>query len=253
MATAWTDNPVIAAALMLVLLAYCAGLTRCARLPGQPAFTGRWHIAAFMAGLVVASLALLSPLDALGARLFSAHMAQHLLLIIVAAPLLAASEAHLVIAAALPARLRPALLKEWTRLPEAGWWSAVAFAISIWFWHIPAAHDWAAENSMVHAVEQLGLLVLATGFWRVVMTAGQRRISRGAAAVIVSLVSLQGALLSAIIMFAPHQLCRAYADNPLSDQVLAGLLMCIPASFAYLVSTVWALSRLFKGAESNAG
>jgi len=93
------------------------------------------------------------------------------------------------------------------------------------------------------------VLGTATMFWRVILNSGQLRIGPGLAAVIVSLVSLQGSLLSAILMFAPKQLCGSYAGNPIEDQVMAGLLMCIPASFVYLGSTVWALSRLAPAAR----
>jgi putative membrane protein len=65
------------------------------------------------------------------------------------------------------------------------------------------------------------------------------------AVILVSLVGIQGSFLSALIMFAPHPLYRAYAANPLDDQVLAGVLMCIPAAFVYVASTIWSLSRMF--------
>ena len=96
------------------------------------------------------------------------------------------------------------------------------------------------------------MLLAATLFWRVILTSGKRRISPGLAAIIVSLVSLQGSLLSAILMFSPVPLCSSYAGNPLDDQVLAGLLMCIPASFVYVGSTVWALTRIIGNGPTHA-
>lgn len=114
----------------------------------------------------------------------------------------------------------------------------------MWFWHIPAAYDWALGNDVVHVCEHLSLLGASTLFWRVVIASGNRRLSPAMAVILVSLVGIQGSFLSALIMFAPHPLYGAYSGNPLDDQVLAGVMMCIPASFVYLGSTIWALSRM---------
>ena len=63
----------------------------------------------------------------------------------------------------------------------AAWAAGAAFVVTIWFWHVPAAHDWATEDSRRTRAEHLTVLAAATIFWRVVLTSGQRRISRGAA------------------------------------------------------------------------
>jgi putative membrane protein len=70
-------------------------------------------------------------------------------------------------------------------------------------------------------------------------------------ALLVSLVGIQGAFLSALIMFAAHPLYSPYAANPIDDQVLAGLVMCIPASFIYLASTVWALWKMLGNRQAH--
>jgi cytochrome c oxidase assembly factor CtaG len=195
--------------------------------------------AALAAGLFVAAAAVLSPLDAWGVRSFAAHMAQHLLLIVVAAPLIAWSW---------PERVLP----RWLRSAEAGWAAAAFFAVAILFWHLPAAHDFALADPFVHWIEHLSVLVAAVAFWRLVVFGGAVALGRGTALLLVWLVSLQGALLSAIIMFAPSQLCGSYAGNPIEDQVLAGLMMCIPASLVYFGTTVWALARLIRDPQSHA-
>jgi putative membrane protein len=193
---------------------------------------------ALVAGLAVAGPAVLSPLDALGAHSFAAHMAQHLILIVVAAPLVASSLPH-----ALPG---------WLQSAEAAWAAAAAFAVAILFWHLPAAHDLALADPIVHWIEHLSLLGTAIAYWRLIVFAREGGAGRGASVLIVWLVSLQGALLSAVIMFAPTQLCLSYAGNPIEDQVLAGLTMCIPASLVYFGTTIWALARLFRETESHA-
>jgi putative membrane protein len=240
---------VVATVLALGLVIYLLGLRRAGDKTGRQM--------AFLAGFGCAALALVTPLDALGDQYFSAHMVQHLILIIGAAPLLAWSGGLMVMARILPAAVReaPAVrqIVGWSMKPGAAWCAAAAFVVTVTFWHLPVAHDWASVTAGAHAAEHLSVLVTATLFWSVVLTSGERRITQGSAAVMVSLVGLCGALLSAVIMFAPQQLCSSYAHNPISDQVLAGLLMCIPASFAYVGSTIWALWRLIGGAQSHAG
>jgi cytochrome c oxidase assembly factor CtaG len=258
--TAWFGDPVTAVALGLLLAWYVAGAMKGAWRPHRTASIGDGRMMAFFAGVALTGFALLSPIDAFGERLFAVHMAQHLLLIIGSAPLFAISNAHLALAAALPRNLRQRLAHSpavsavlaWSQRPAAAWTAATAFVMTIWLWHVPAAHDFATGNGLAHAAEHLTVLIAATLFWRVVLTSGYRRLSRGMAALMVSLVGLSGSLLSALIMFAPQPLCRAYVHNPIEDQVLAGLLMCIPASFVYLGSTLWALWHMLAGEGTHA-
>lgn len=191
-------------------------------------------------GLFIAASIVLSPLDTLGRMWFSAHMAQHLLLILVAAPLISWSG---------PVHRAATRLE---RGPTAAWAAAALFAVLLLIWHLPATRSWATESETVHVLEFASVLVAAVSFWRFVIFAGKQGIGRGTSVLIVWLASLQGALLSAIIMFAPSHICTVYAGNPLSDQVLAGLLMCIPASLAYAASSVRALALLFREGEGNA-
>ena len=258
--TDWAHDPITAVVLLVIVALYLDGATR----PGEGEFVRpRTTVrpVAFALGLGIAGLTMLSPLDTLGAQFFAAHMLQHLVLIVVVAPLVAWSHADLILRRAIPVRTRRWLarhlagsaIQAWTNSPRTAWIAACAFAGTIWLWHIPAAHDSAVRNAALHTLEHFMVLGTATMFWRVILNSGQLRIGPGLAAVIVSLVSLQGSLLSAILMFAPKQLCGSYAGNPIEDQVMAGLLMCIPASFVYLGSTVWALSRLLSEKPTHAG
>lgn len=198
----------------------------------------RRQAGAFVLGLLIAMVVVSPPIDALISGFFSLHMLQHLVLIGCAAPLIAWSRPGPVVRAAVRIRtLSPSS-------SEAAWASAALFALAILLWHLPAFHDWALGDPIAHCLEHLSVLGAAIGFWRFVVFAGEKR-SRGMAILIVWLISLQGALLSAVIMFAPVQLCRSYAGNPLTDQILAGLLMCIPASLLYAGTSVWALVLLF--------
>ena len=257
----WLDEPVIEVLLALSAGWYLVGLHR--MLAGQRRQwpVGKARVAAFAGGLAAVCIALLSPIDALAHRTLTMHMLQHLLLMICAAPLFAYSDAHLVLLRTLPLPRRRAVGRAVSALPgvksiarkeAAAGIAAALFVITLWVWHVPAAYDWALHNDYAHSGEHLLLLASATFFWRVISTSGDRRLSFGMATLLLSLVGFQGALLSALIMFAPHGLYSAYSGNSPDDQALAGVLMCIPASFVYLGSTLWALACMLDNERTGA-
>jgi putative membrane protein len=254
--SSWFADPAVAIILVISAALYLGGLARMLSRPARRWPVSKWRVISFGSALGVIGLALLSPIDAFAEQLFSVHMAQHLLLVLVAAPLIAVSNAHLVYL-----RLLPLHARRWTgrtiigipgvkyvahanRANVTAWVVCAAFVGSLWFWHVPATYDWALANKWGHASEHLLLLATSTAFWRVVVTSGERRLSPGMMVLMVSLVGLQGSFLAALITFAPRQLYAAYATNSIDDQALGGVLMCIPASFLYLGSTIWALSRM---------
>ncbi|MEO8242925.1 MAG: cytochrome c oxidase assembly protein [bacterium] len=260
--TSWFDDPLVAVLLAGVLALYLAGLATMLSRPHQKWPVGKARVAAFFGALLVLALALVSPIDALAEELFSVHMFQHLLLVLAVGPLLAVSDGHLVVLRAFPLSIRRSIGRAVAGIPgikqaaheTAAAWMAVAFFIAtLWFWHIPAAYDWALGNPAVHVCEHVTLIAAAVFFWRVVLTSGDRRLSPAMAVILVTLVGVQGSFLAALIMFAPRPLYAAYAANGLDDQALAGVLMCIPASFVYLGSTIWALSRMMANGGHHAG
>jgi putative membrane protein len=257
----WFADPAVAIILVIAAALYLGGLARMLSRPARRWPVSKWRVISFGSALGVIGLALLSPIDAFAEKLFSVHMAQHLLLVLVAAPLIALSNAHLVYLWLLPLRAR-----RWTGRTIIGipgvkyvvhanvtaWVVCAAFVGSLWFWHAPATYDWALANKWGHASEHLVLLATSTAFWRVVVTSGERRLSPGMMVLMVSLVGIQGSFLAALITFAPKPLYAAYAANSIDDQALGGVLMCIPASFLYLGSTIWALSRMLNGEKLHA-
>src|SRR5215217_1442716 len=87
----WSVDPAIVAPLLLTIGLYLTGLLRLWRSAGVGHGASHLEVAAFTSGWLVMALALLSPLHELSRQLFSAHMAEHELVMVVAAPLLAAS------------------------------------------------------------------------------------------------------------------------------------------------------------------
>ena len=259
--SSWFADPTVSIILAVAAVLYLGGLARMLSRPSGRWPVSKWRVTSFVCALAVIALALLSPIDAFAEKLFSVHMAQHLLLVLVAAPLIALSNAQLVYLWLLPMQARRWTGRAIIAIPGVkqamnanvtAWVVCAAFVGSLWFWHAPATYDWALANKWGHASEHLVLLATSTAFWRVVVTSGERRLSPGMMILMVSLVGLQGSFLAALITFAPRPLYAAYAANSIDDQALGGVLMCIPASFLYLGSTIWALSRMLNGENLRA-
>jgi putative membrane protein len=246
--------------LIVTVLAYSVGLARAlARSPGRWP-VAKWRVASFFGAITVLALALLSPIDELADVFFAVHMGQHLLLMLVAAPLLAVSDAHLIFLRFLPLAPRRRFglaishipgMRQASYMSVTAWLACGAFVVALGFWHIPAAYDWALSHPWGHALEHLTLIITAIAFWRMILTSGRRRLSLGMVVIMASLVGLQGAFMGAIISFAQHPLYAAYAGNSLNDQALAGVMMCIPASLIYLVSSIWALARMLQNKSAR--
>ncbi len=165
---AWQLEPVTLALLAASAVLYLAGVRRVAELhprnPWRP-----FRTRAFLAGLVALGLALLSPVDTYAEVLFSVHMVQHLLLTLVAAPLLVlGTPVSLLVRAAGRSRHRQVMrvLRSWpvTALtnPMVAW---VGFAAVLWGTHLSGLYDAALRSQAVHAAEHALFLVSALLLW----------------------------------------------------------------------------------------
>src|SRR5919202_999215 len=163
----------------------------------------------FMAGVLTLLLALISPLDALGdTYLFSAHMLQHFLLILVVPPLLLLGIPPRMAERAL--RWEPASWAEWVfGQPVLAWLLGIG---SLWVWHAPALYDAALANEGLHVVQHLCFLVTSTIFWWVVIAPVPERwrLNLLASAAYLLLASLVSSLLGVILTFAPPGLYPPY-------------------------------------------
>lgn len=188
-----------------------------------------WSFAAALLALLVA---LTGPLEALAEASLAAHMAQHMLLIAVAAPLLALSHPRPRFGP-LPVPARRAVAAALRRLqPLARPRPAFALhAAAIWLAHAPRVVEWAAAYRPVHALEHVALLGTALAFWGALLRAHALR--SGAAPLLALGTLIHTGLLGALLALAPHALYSGYA---LEDQQLAGLIMWVPGGLCYLVA-----------------
>lgn len=167
LATRWVFDPIVVLALAAAAWAYVAGLRR-VRAAGRP-FPGRWSTAWF-AGLGALALALLSPIDAYADASLWVHMVQHLLLTLVAPPLLAfGAPVTLALRAARPDVRRRWLLPVLRSRPVAilanpivGWALFVGAPFAI---HFSPLFDLALRDDAVHATEHALWLGTALVYW----------------------------------------------------------------------------------------
>lgn len=248
----WAIEPLAAILLALSVTVWTLGYARMAR-TARGAIAPPFRLLCYWAAVTTLVLALFSPLDTRADSSFAWHMAQHLLLMLVAAPLLAASNTHLIALFALPLGPRRRLgravnvapgVKSGASSRSAPLYAALAFILGLWLWHAPGMYDRALAEPALHTIEHLTFLFTSAVFWRMVLTAGNRRLDGGSVILLVTLVGLQGNLMAALITLAPRPIYAHYAIRELADQQIAGLLMWVPAGIAYIGSTVWAILQL---------
>lgn len=240
--TSWNVDPVLVTGLLLLGWMYQRGRTR---------GTEAWRTWCFGGGLAAVAVALVSPLEAASGALASAHMVQHLLLTLLAAPLLAVSAASGPLLRGAPTALRSALSPSRRRLgltgsaghvlrrPVVVWLLHVG---ALWLWHSAVLYDAALEHRPVHALEHAMFLGTAVLFWRVVVGTRAVRVSPGLGVLLVFAMTLQSALLALLLTFARTPWYAGYTATTrpwgleqLADQHLAGAIMWVPAGFVYLV------------------
>lgn len=248
----WIFDPLTVSLILLSTAAYILGLVNIQR-AHRGAILKPWRIAAFFAGTLLLVLALLSPLDQLAASYFSAHMSQHLLLMLGAPPLLMASHPMIAWLWCFPPTRRKRLSRWWAGRgyvrraigillhPVVVWTGAT---VALWFWHMPRPYAWALANENVHAFEHACFFLTSLAFWYVLFEPRGRALMGYGGAILFGLTfGIQNGFLGAILTFARHPLYAAYQGTAatgmfglgaLEDQQLAGVLMWVPAGIVHL-------------------
>jgi cytochrome c oxidase assembly factor CtaG len=225
-----------------------------------------WQVAAFGGGLVVVLIAFVSPLAALAGALFSAHMLQHLLLMIVAPPLLILGAPLLPLLWALPLPARRAIGQEWKAATSIRYlWQQLTHPVTVWLlsvvtlwvWHLPALYQAALGQVWVHELEHFSFFGASLLFWwLVIQPHGRRRLGYGAGILFIFTTALQSGALGALLTFARVPLYPIYSSSVagwnmtlLEDQQLAGLMMWIPSGIVYLVAALILLGAWLQSLE----
>ena len=253
----WSFEPWVVLCLFASAIPYALGVRRLWQRAGRGHGIGVGQASAFVGGWSTLGIALVSPIDPLGSVLFSAHMVQHELLMIVAAPLLVLGRPLAAWAWALPPAWRRATgrffrHRAW-RLPwRVATAPAVAWlvhALALWLWHLPALFEAALDDPLVHAGQHLSFLLTALLFWWSVLGPVTRR-EQGAALVSIFTTMVHTGALGALLTLArtawyPHYLAVApgFGITALEDQQLGGLIMWVPAGAVYLACGLFLAAR----------
>lgn len=220
----------------------------------------RWRRLCFVCGIAVLILALESPIDALGDNyLFSAHMVQHLLLILIVPPLLLLG-------------LSEGVVRSWLRVP----WIArterlLGRPVVAWFagmgvmtvWHVPVLYNFALAHEGVHVFQHLSFLVTATMFWWPVLhPLPERRLRTGIAVLYLFAAAAENSVLGIILTFmrvghypaylhprdeygALSLIRNGWGISPAIDQRLGGLFMWIPGCSIYFIAILGLLAHWY--------
>ncbi len=196
-------------------------------------------VAAFAGGLAAVWLAVASPLAHLDHRLLTAHMVQHLLLMVVAAPLflLGARSVHVL---------------DWRLNPVLGWFAG---SLTVIIWHIPKVFELALRSHPWHEFEHASFFSAGILFWWPVIYPARRGLTGDwLPPVYLFLATLPCDALSAFLTFCDHVVYRPYLAghgyfglSPMQDQSLAGALMWVAVTFAYLTPALALTVQLVSG------
>jgi putative membrane protein len=233
---AWKPDPFAASVLIATAGLYLAGL---ARLRRRGAIVRGSEIAAFTAGWLVLAISLLSPLATLSEWLFSVHMTQHELLMLVAAPLIAIGRPVAPMLWALPAAARRASTRPRIRGGIA-WFTSpfvvfIVHALALWIWHAPMLYEAAVLDDRLHLVQHVCFTASAVLFWWTLIHGRYGRLGYGAAVIYIFGTALHSGGLGALLAFSGAPWYQLYVEragvggDPIQDQQLAGFIMWVPA------------------------
>jgi putative membrane protein len=248
---AWSFDPLIIGSLALSAGIYFRGVFNLWREAGSGKGIKIWEAWSFAGGWFALFVALVSPLHSWGEVLFSAHMTQHEILMLIAAPLFVLSKPFAATIWAIPRKWRGKsnnLLKStifdqswrFVSLPFVAW---LIHAIALWMWHIPFLFQATLESDLIHTLQHAGFFLSALLFWWAIAASPRGFMSYGAGVLYLFTTSIHSGLLGAFLTFTNTVWYPAYEKTTASwglsaveDQQLGGLIMWAPAGIVYIAA-----------------
>ncbi|MDX0225646.1 cytochrome c oxidase assembly protein (plasmid) [Sinorhizobium meliloti] len=252
--------------LALTALAYAIGMRRLwsASARGQTIHLQR--AVCFAAGWLFLAAALVSPLDRLATQLFTAHMIEHEILMVIAAPLFVLSKPLAPLLWSLPQKLRAsvgrALVRSVVLLPvrKAATNQLIATGLhgaTLWLWHAPRLYDAALAETPIHWLQHLSFFCTALIFWWALLF-GRGRQDYGTAIFYLFATTLHSGFLGILLSFAREPLYRSqgagaasWGLSALEDQQLAGLIMWVPAGMIYVAAALALAAAWIGGSNAS--
>jgi cytochrome c oxidase assembly factor CtaG len=222
----------------------------------------------FIASLAIVVVALSGPFDGAADQLLWAHMAQHVMLIVVAPPLFVLGAPWMPLWLGLPLRVRRPLARALVRSRPARplrlatsvittpLGAFVVFNVDVLLWHVPALYDLTLQNQAAHDLEHALFLLTAILFWAQLLPSWplHRRLDFGGRLVYTLGGSVTSWLLAVVLAFSPTPLYSAYAELPsrpggisaLGDQHLAAGVMWVPGSIPFALAILFDICHLLR-------
>ena len=262
-APGWTLDPWITVPLFVSASVFTTGWIRLNTRSSHGHVGLRRSAALFAAGWLMLLGALVSPLHQAGERSFTAHMAEHEILMLVAAPLLVLSRPLAITLWAFPLAVRRSLGGIGRAAPLQRLWRAatepvtatLVQAAALWAWHAPTLFDLALAHSQWHVAQHLSFLVSALLFWSSMLNPrDQRSGAIGPAPLCLFATSVVSGALGAFMAFSQSPWYAGYARLGMApfgltlaeDQQMAGLLMWIPGGLIHAVAALVLLGRALR-------
>jgi len=202
------------------------------------------------------------PLHAWGRLRFAPHMAEHELLTVVAAPLLAAARPGVPYLLALPLARRRRVARWISHGGPRRLWRAlvrpgVAWALhgaALWLWHAPALFEAALRSEAIHYLQHVTLLATALLFWASILPRRADARTRLVGVFSLFTTSMHMTLLGALLTLSPTVWYASYATqsapaslSALEDQQVAGLIMWVPAGLVYVAAALGLCAAVLRG------
>lgn len=249
----WSFAPLVILPLLASALVYARGVARLWRVAGPGRGAQVWQVSSFAAGWLALAAALVSPLHKLGEKLFTAHMIEHEILMVIAAPLIVVARPFGAFVWGLSPRARRTLgwfrrSKFYRRLravvvnPFA---ATLLHGVALWVWHLPLFYGWALDHDLVHWLQHVSFLGTAFLFWAAMLNRGAGAGAYGPAVFYLFVTALHSGFLGILLTVArapvypaQTQVAADWGMTALEDQQLAGLVMWVPAGIVYAAAAL---------------
>ena len=264
---AWSFDPLVIVMLIASAGMYITGIRKLWRESGTGSAISVTGAVCYAFGWLSLVVALVSPVHSWGEVLFSAHMTQHEILMLISAPLIVLGRPFIAAMWALPREWRlkagsaarlDVVGQTWAFLTGA----TVAFIVhglALWIWHIPALFQATIESDLVHTLQHVSFFGSALLFWWAIIYGKRGVASYGAGVLYLFITSIHSGILGAFLTFTRHVWYPIYAPTnaewgmtPIEDQQLGGLIMWVPAGIVYIAAALFMFAAWISSSERAA-
>jgi putative membrane protein len=256
-----------ATVLILTFLVYLTGLLRLWSVAGRGHGVSFRAAGSFLAGWASLVVATIGPFHRMSETLFSAHMTQHEMLMLISAPLIVLGRPQITSIWFLPAHARSnvaAVINDRTfktvwKFVSGGFVAFLIHGAALWVWHIPVLFDATLTSEAVHAMQHASFFGTALLFWWAIVNSAAEWKSSFVAVLFLFLTSLHSGVLGAFLTFTREVWYTAYLNSttswsltPLDDQQLGGLIMWVPAGIVYIGAGLIMFAHMLAQTERRA-